>query len=100
MSGKTDNTDTTVRKPQPIETKDRWTILTLRSVGHVPCKIEPVAMAGGNRVLLYHFDITAWTDYDAYMRGEPIPIPDIRLVEQADREFKNNLHRFAHVNLS
>jgi hypothetical protein len=86
--------DSASRDPQAISTKDRWTILTLRVKGHVPSNIETVAM-GQNSVLMYHFDETAWTDYDAYMRGEPIPIGDIREVEQAEREFKNNLHRFA-----
>lgn len=82
------------RSPCPIETQDRWTILTLRVKGHVPTMIEP-RITGSQRILIYQFADTAWTDYDAYMRGEPIPIEDIRMVESAEREFKNNLHRFS-----
>jgi hypothetical protein len=81
-------------KAKSVETKDRWTILTLRVRGHVPLKIVPTAV-GNNRVLVYHFPRTAWTDYDSYMRGEAIPVEDIRIVEAAEREFKNNLYRFA-----
>jgi hypothetical protein len=82
------------KEPKPFQTKDRWTIITMRVCGHVPDLIESVTREG-NRVLMYHFPVTAWTDYDAYMRGEPILVKDIRLVEQSEREFKNNLHRFA-----
>ena len=97
MSAKQSAATEEKREPKPIETKDRWTILTLRVKGHVPTAIEPTAV-GNNRVLVYRFGLEAWTDYDAYMRGEPIPISDIREVEQAEREFKNNLHRFSQRN--
>lgn len=88
-----DEVEGTEPKPERIATKDKWAIIAMRVRGHVPERIEPVSL-GHNNVMVYHFGTAAWTDYDCYMRGEPIPVADIREVEQADREFKNNLHRF------
>lgn len=80
---------------KPFETKDRWTILAMRVCGHIPASIESVAL-GSNKVLMYRFENTAWTDYDDYMRGDiREPFGTIRQVQAAELEFKNNLHRFS-----
>jgi hypothetical protein len=76
-----------------IITKDRWTILTLRVLGHVPERIESVAY-GSTNVLMFHFPNTAQTDFDRYMRGVPIPVQDIRDVVNAEREFKDILRNY------
>jgi len=80
--------------PAPFSTKDQWAIIALKTRDHVPQVIER-KMVGSQDVLMYSYAEAAWTDYDAYMRGETFPVSDIRLVEQAMREFKNNLHRFS-----
>lgn len=79
----------------PIVTRDRHILLTLRALDHVALKIES-RMVGSSSVLVYTFPETAWTDYDRYMRGEAIPIDNIRKVWQVEDEFKNNLKRFSH----
>jgi hypothetical protein len=76
-------------------TKDRWIILTLTTKKFVPTKIEYVKTEDGHWVLMYHFGDEAFDIYDAYLRGEPIPVEDIREVERAERQFKNNLHRYS-----
>lgn len=76
-----------------IETKDKWTIIALRCKGHVPDKIDQDTSASGTPLLVYVFPESAYEDFDAYSRGEPFPVEDIRLIQQMDTEFKNNLYR-------
>ena len=77
-----------------FETKDKWTIYALRCRGHVPDKIEKVtAQSGKHQILVYTFPASAWADFDRYNRGVPFPVDDIREIEAAEREFKNNLFR-------
>lgn len=80
--------------PEQVVTRDRQVICFLRSRKHVPLSIALITNEDGREVLLYTFDVTSWEDYEAYMRGEPMPIADVRDYESADREFRNNLFRF------
>lgn len=97
MSDEKDKVDDTVQeeesKAEAFETKDAPTIHALNAIGHTPAKITPTA-AGNQLVLFYGFPETAWTDYDAYNRGEDFTI-SLRAYEASVRQFKTNLHRFA-----
>jgi hypothetical protein len=87
------NQETISEEKESFETKDKWTILALRSKGHVPVRIEQDKSASGSPILVYVFPGTAYEDFDSYSRGEPFPVDDIRKIQQMDTEFKNNLYR-------
>ena len=79
-----------------IETKDFRTIVALITLGHVPTKIEAVdSESGRSKVIVYHFGKDAISDYEAWMRGVcDEPFGTIRRVQEAESQFKNNLHRY------
>lgn len=81
-------------EPQVVSTKDRWAILALLTLEHVPDKIEPVVVGSGAQITLYEFPETAHTDYEAWMRGDRTePFGTIRKVMHAENLFKDNMHR-------
>ncbi len=83
-----------IPEPRSFETKDAQVIHALRTCGHVPTLIKPMAMEGRS-VLMYFFSTAAWTDYDEFSRGvQREPFTTIRAHDDAIREFKNNLRRF------
>lgn len=88
-----ENKEMELQKNESVETKDKWTILALRCKGHIPERIEKDESFSGSPILVYIFPKTAYADFEAYCRGEPFPVEDIRLVQQMDTEFKNNLYR-------
>ena len=82
--------------PQVVSTKDRWAILALLTLEHVPDKIEPVVVGSGAQITLYEFPDTAHTDFEAWMRGDRTePFGTIRKVKAAEELFKDNMHRYS-----
>lgn len=81
-----------------ISTKDKQVIIALRTLGHVPEKIEAEKCEDGRSVIMmYTFGPDAMDDYEKWMRGvNEEPFGTIRKVNQALESFKNNLHRFRH----
>lgn len=78
-----------------VVSKDRWTILTLLTFGHVPSDVKRIKLPDGPYVLLFTFPPSSNDLHEKYMRGEPLPVDDIRHVERAERIFKGFLHRLS-----
>lgn len=85
----------TPESPKPVVSKDRWTILTLISFKHTPIDVKRIKLEDGPYVLVFTFPPDSQDLYERYMRGEKLPIEDIREVERAERVFKGYLHRFS-----
>jgi len=81
--------------PKPVVSKDRWTILTLLTFKHTPLDVKRVKLEDGPYVLVFTFPADSQDLYERYMRGEKLPVEDIREVERAERVFKGYLHRFS-----
>jgi len=84
-------------KEKIISTKDQWTIIAMAVCSHAPVKIEPLeAQEGRSITLVYHFGEDAREDHDKWMRGvAEEPFITLRRVQQANTQFKNNLHRYS-----
>lgn len=94
MNTTTNTTVVSIGIPEPFETKDAQIIHAMRTCGHVPTLIKPMALEGRS-VLMYCFSVAAWTDYDEFSRGvQREPFITIRAHDDAIREFKNNLRRY------
>lgn len=94
MSDKEANAEVKAPEPHQVETKDMNTIRALRALGHVADRVFATAQPGSMAVVKYLFPLTAWTDFDRYTRGETLMVA-ISDYESADRELKNNIHRFS-----
>jgi len=82
-------------EPKPVVSKDRWTILTLLTFKHTPLDVKRIKLEDGPYVLVFTFPPDSKDLYERYMRGEKLPVEDIREVERAERVFKGYLHRFS-----
>lgn len=89
-------TETPAPEPlKPVVSKDRWTILTLLTFKHTPLDVKRIKLEEGPYVLIFTFPPSSQELYERYMRGEKLPIEDIREVERAERVFKGYLHRYS-----
>lgn len=74
---------------EPIITKDRWEIICLITFKHVPEQVERIRSDNGQMVSMFHFTgEAAHKLYQDYKHGLPLPVPDIRDVERAEKIFK------------
>lgn len=75
-----------------VETKDKWSILTLCARGHVPLDISVDMDSCGSSILIYRFPEVAQSDFDDYNRGVAMEV-DVQQLKAAEHNFKANLHR-------